>query len=186
MTHATHTSAQLLVGALLFGVISLLAPEALPLRLVGLVLLLAGYLGVLGRLGLERPLNRLSAVSASLGAAAYTGWLCVEPVQPRLGFFGMMALLAALFVTGIAALHREGVLRRVGAIGAVSAGAPLLALLAGHLALGGYGFLGLAWGRSAVGAGQLVTWPIDLLVALIAAATGLAWRRIAGSAGAVA
>ena len=183
MSNNLHTAAQLVLGALLFGAVSLLLPEAVPLRLLGLVLLLAGYFGVLPWLGLARPLNLLSAVSASLGAAGYVGWLCIDPAQPRLGFFGLAALLAALFVTAVAALHRDGLLRRVGALGAVFAGAPLLALLAGHLLLGGYGLLGLAWGRSALAQGELVTWPVDVLMALIAGATGLAWRRITRDAG---
>lgn len=178
MNKDTHLSAQLVLGALLFGVPAVLLPGAIPLRLVGLVLLVAGYMGLLDRLGLDRPLNRLSAVTAGLGAAACVGWLCLAPPQPALGVFGLSALLAAAFVTGIAVLHREGPVRRIGAVGAVGAGVPLLALLGGHLALGGYGLLGLAWGRAAISDGNPVTWPIEALIALLALAAAFTASRV--------
>lgn len=135
------------------------------------ILLVSGYLGLLSALRLDRPLNRLSAILTGYGAVGQLVWLLLGSAQ--FGMLYIICLFAAFFVTSVAALHREGSLKRAGLFGLAAKAAPLVAIIGGHIVLGGFGLRGLGLGYSAAQGGGFVTWPADLALSLWAVAAGL-------------
>jgi len=178
MNVSPHVFVSLILGAALHAGGALFWPALVPLRIFGFILLLSGYLGLLSLLGLDRPLNRLSAVLAGYAAMGNLGWLLIEPASEGFGFLYVLCLFGAFFVTSVAGLHRKGALRSAGLVGAAASVVPLLALVAGHVALGGFGLLGLGWGMEAAGGNGFSTWPADLLLAAWAVVAGLFLMRM--------
>lgn len=171
MTISPHVPATLIAGAVLHICGALFWPGLIPLRLLAFILLVSGYLGLLSALGRERPLNRLSAILAGYAAVGQLMWLLMP--SARFGMLYIICLFAAFFVTSVAALHREGSLKRAGLFGLAATAAPLVAIIGGHIVLGGFGLLGLGLGYSAAQSGVFVTWPADLVLSLWAVAAGL-------------
>lgn len=168
-----HVPITLIAGALLHALGALLWPELIPLRIVGFILMLSGYLGLLTALGLGRPLNILSAVLAGYAAVGHLGWLLVKPAVGAFGLLYILCLLAALFVTSIAGIHRDGALRRAGVVGAAGAAVPISGLIGGHIALGGFGLIGIRVGQGALATDTLLLWPADLILAGWAISAGV-------------
>lgn len=174
MTVSPHVPVTLIVGAILHICGVLFWPGLMPLRVLGFVLMLSGYLGLLGVLGLDRPLNRLSAILAGYAGVGHLMWLLLEPAPVGFAVTYILALLLAFFATSVAALHREGGLQKAGAFGVASSAVPLVGIVVGHIVLGGFGVLGLGVVQS-VG---FETWPADVLLALWALGAGLYLGRV--------
>lgn len=161
-----HIPIGMLLGAVLHIAGVLVWPELVALRVGAFILLLFGYLGLLNGMGLGKPLNLLSAILAGYAAVSHFLWLLVEPESGAFGFAYVLCLLAAFLITSIAAVHRDGAVRRAGAWGGAAIATSLISVVIGHVALGGFGILTLGWGVSAAGQDVLILWPLDLVIAV--------------------
>lgn len=172
MIISLHIPVTLILGAALHVGGAILWPELIPLRILAYVLMMSGYLGLLSALGLGKPLNKLSAVLAGYGAVGHLGWLLM-PTPDAFGAVYIVCMFAAFLVTSVAGLHRKDIMRSAGIFGAVGTAVPLVVLIVGHVALGGFGFLGMAWGRGAVSVETLILWPAEALLASWVGAAGV-------------
>lgn len=163
----------MIVGALFHIGGALAWPTLVPIRILAFALLLTGYLGLLGAMGRDRPLNLLATVLAGYAGLGQAQWLLGG--EAGFGMLYIMAMLGAFFVTSVAALHRTGGMRRAGVAGVAASSLPLAGLVAGHVALGGFGILGVA---TLGGGTELLTWPGDLLIGGWSVLAGLfVWRE---------
>ena len=166
MSVSPHVPISLSAGAVATLLVSLFAPQLVPLRLLAFIILLSGYYGVLSWMGLEKPLNRLAAVFAAYGAIGQVMWLML-PDSPA-GFAALygFAMLAAFLVTSAAAVHRKGAMQKAGIVGLTGTALPLVALIVGHILLGGFGFIGIGAGAAAVSGESVIIWPIEAVLTL--------------------
>lgn len=167
-----HISISMLLGSALHVGGVLLWPELSPLRIGAFILLLLGYFGLLNGMGLGKPLNLLSAILAGYAAVSHMFWLLQGPDGQAFGFVYVLTLLTAFLITSIAALHRDGAVRRAGAWGGAAIATSLFGVVIGHVLLGGFGFLALGWGLSG-NQDTLSIWPMELVLAAWIFAAGM-------------
>jgi hypothetical protein len=96
-------------------------------------------------MGLRKPLNRAGFVLFVIAMAAKVQLILgVAPdVARRYDVLFAAFLLLSLLLWSAALLHRQRSLKVVGAVGVVATVTPIVALLAGHLAVGAGAFLGV-------------------------------------------
>lgn len=116
-----------------------------PLRIVALAAVAFAVWAFCDEMGLRKPLNRAGFVCFSIAAISkvvVTVGIPAELHGRYLLLYAAMLLLAVLFWS-VAFLHRSSGIKIVGAVGAAASGAAIIALVAGHLAVGAGAFLGV-------------------------------------------
>lgn len=148
-----------------------------PLRLLTLAVSAFAAWAFCDEMGLRKPLNRAGFVFFAIAVAT--------KVQIALGLSAQFAgryyllysafLLVAVLLWSIAFLHRQRDLKVVGAVGVVVSLAPIVALVAGHLAVGFGAALGVVGMLAAADGGA----PADLsFVTMVERVFGL-WGYVA-------
>ena len=138
----------LTIGALLYGIAILMGSTFVPMRFIGFGLMTAGYISVLSRMGLEKPLNLLALVCWSYGTLGHSLW-CLN-ANPDAAMLFVLGCTLSIFLLSAAALHRPGRIAQLGAFGAATSLLAIATLVGGHIALGGFGVL-----MSGVAAGSI-------------------------------
>jgi hypothetical protein len=124
--------------AFLTLLLSHFAASLAPLRLLCIALSAFAAWCFCDEMGMRKPLNRAGFVFFVIAALAKVQVICgVAPDYAGRYYLlsSSFALLALLFWS-VAFLHRQRALKVVGAVGAVAAFAPIVALVVGHLVVG--------------------------------------------------
>ena len=116
-----------------------------PLNLLALGVLTLGAWAFGDEMGLRKPLNRGGFVVfiAAMFARIHPLLEPQSPVQGRYFLLYAFALLLAMLLWSVAFLHRQRDVKAAGAVGALVSVAPIVALIAGHLAVGAGAFAGI-------------------------------------------
>lgn len=120
------------------------APLA-PLRLLSLVLAVFAAWSFCDEMGMRKPLNRAGFVFFAMAAATKVQ-IALGVVAERVGRYYLLYaafFLMALLFWSVALLHRQRTLKVVGAVGVLTSLVPIIALIAGHIALGAGAILGV-------------------------------------------
>lgn len=132
-------SAWTLTASALAGfMLSLQSAALTPLRLMTLAVMTFGIWAFCDEMGMRKPLVRAGFIAYALAALTKSIAL-IDPLSQAVGRFYLVyvfAMLGALLFWSAAYLHRQRDVKAVGAVGAVISAGPLLALVAGHIALG--------------------------------------------------
>jgi hypothetical protein len=96
-------------------------------------------------MGLRKPLNRAGFVLFGIAMAAKVQRILGvgDQVAARYDLLFAAFLLLALLLWSVAFMHRQRSVKLVGAVGVVASLLPIVALVAGHLAVGAGAFLGV-------------------------------------------
>jgi len=135
----------LLVAALALLALATQQAALTPLRLLTTGISTLGVWAFCDEMGMKKPLNRAGFVSYAFALFARLSAL-LEPQSPAVGRYYLLyafALLLAMLLWSVAYLHRQRELKVIGAVGAMATLAPIVALLAGHLALGAGAIFGI-------------------------------------------
>ncbi|WP_269583489.1 hypothetical protein [Roseibium sp. Sym1] len=175
------------LGQVLLGTVS---TDLAALNLLALGITAFGAWCLADEMGSRKPLNRAGLLALALAVFA--------KLQASLGPEGasqsafvllyVFSILLAVLFWSIAFLHRNGTVRRIGAIGALGAFVPLLVLVAGHVFVGLGAFFGVAVLYRASGGGASADASVlTVLHVLIAVwsllAAWLLWSGLIGSSG---
>jgi len=148
------------VGAIALGasafltlVLSHVAASLSPLRLLSVAGFAFAAWCFCDEMGLRKPLNRAGFVSftIAMGAKVQSILGVSEQAAGRYDVLFAAFLLLALLFWSVAFLHRQRSVKVVGALGVAASLTPIVALVAGHLAVGAGTFLGV---RGLFAAGQ--------------------------------
>jgi hypothetical protein len=135
----------LAVAAFLTLVLSHFSEPLAPLRLLTLALAAFAVWCFGDEMGLHKPLNRAGFVLFAIAVVTKVQ-IALGIATPLLGRYYLLYaafLLAALLLWSVAFLHRQPTLKAVGVVGVLATLAPIVALIAGHLAVGAVAFLGV-------------------------------------------
>jgi hypothetical protein len=116
-----------------------------PLRILALAFAAFAAWCFCDEMGLRKPLNRAGFVLFAIAAVAKVQvTLGVAPeLSGRYYLLYAAFLLAAMLFWSVAFLHRQRTLKVVGTLGAIASLAPIIALVAGHVAVGAGAMLGI-------------------------------------------
>ncbi len=154
--NANYGSIALVIGAVGFVGIGWVAPQLVPMLILFFGIMTFGVWAFLDEMGLEKPLNKMGAVA--FGFAVF-GFLNAQigPQDTQINYVLLydFGAFLALFFWSAAFLHRGGTVRKVGAVGLLAGVLPLVLLIAGHVAVGFGGAIGVAALWQAVESGQV-------------------------------
>lgn len=183
-TRAPSLNAKVATVALVVGAVMLVGLDQsdvalTPLRLLNTGVLTFAVWAYNDEMGPHKPLNR-GAFVAFCGAMVTRVMALIDnhgDAVARTWLTSAYALLLAMLLWSVAWLHRQREVKVVGAVGVVATLAPILALLAGHLAVGAGAYLGVgSLMRATEGAALQDMTAIHVLDALFAVwAVSSAW-----------
>jgi uncharacterized membrane protein len=136
----------LVTGAISALVLSLQSQPLAPLRLLTLAVITIGAWAFCDEMGMRKPLVRAGFVSYSIAVLARSIAL-IEPHSQAVGRYYLLyafAILSSLLIWSVAYLHRQRDLKVAGAVGALVSVAPIVALVAGHIAVGAGAAFGIS------------------------------------------
>jgi hypothetical protein len=135
----------LAVSAFLTLLLSHVAASLAPLRLLALAASAFAAWCFCDEMGMRKPLNRAGFVFFVIAVAAKVQLILgvAAGAAGRYDLLHAAFLLVALLFWSVAFLHRGRALKVVGAVGVVASVAPIVALIAGHLAVGAGALLGV-------------------------------------------
>lgn len=137
-TNARVGAVTLVVGAFATLVLSHTSMPLAPLRILALATAAFAVWALSDEMGLRKPLNRAALVCFAIAAWAKIQ-IALGVDAERLGRHLLLEaafLLLAVLFWSVAFLHRGRRMKMVGAVGAVAAAGPILAIVVGHLAVG--------------------------------------------------
>lgn len=143
--NARVSAVALVAGAVMLFGLDLASPPLTPLRVLTTGVLTFGAWAYCDEMGMRKPLNRGGLVAFS-GAMVARLVALIDNHGDAVGRYWLTyayGLLLAMLLWSVAWLHRQRDLKVAGAVGVVASLAPILALLAGHIAVGTGAFLGV-------------------------------------------
>ncbi len=138
-------SVALAAAAFLTLLLSHVSASLAPLRLLAAAIGTFAVWAFCDEMGMRRPLNRAGFVAFAIAVAAKVQVTVGVGSDVRGRYYLLYAafLLMALFFWSVAFLHRQRGLKVLGAVGVAASLAPIVALVAGHVALGAGAILGV-------------------------------------------
>ena len=138
-------SVALAAAAFLTLLLSHFSASLAPLRLLTVAIGTFAVWAFCDEMGMHKPLNRAGFVAFAIAVAAKVQ-VTVGVGADVLGRYYLLYvafLLVALLFWSVAFLHRQKALKVLGAVGVVASLSPIVALIAGHIALGVGAVLGV-------------------------------------------
>lgn len=135
----------LAVSAFMTLLLSHVSASLAPLRLLAVAGFAFAAWCFCDEMGLRKPLNRAGFVLFGIAMAAKVQRILGvgDEVAGRYDVLFAAFMLLALLMWSVAFLHRQRSVKVVGAMGIVATLAPIVALVAGHVAVGAGAFLGV-------------------------------------------
>lgn len=153
--NANYGSIALVIGAVGFVGLGWIAPQLAPMLILFFGIMTFGVWAFLDEMGLEKPLNKMGAVAFAFAVFGFlNAQVGPQSVQINYVLLYNFGAFLALFFWSAAFLHRGGAVRKVGAVGLLAGALPLVLLIAGHVAVGFGGAIGVAALWQAVESGQ--------------------------------
>ena len=148
----------LAISAFVILLLSHVSNTLAPLRLLSLALSVFAVWCFCDEMGMRKPLNRAGFVVFVIAVAVRVQLILGVSDGQAGRYYILFAsfLLLALLLWSTAFLHRQRSVKAVGALGLVATVLPIVALIAGHLALGAGALLGIR-GLLAAGDGARLT-----------------------------